>query len=351
MSRRILKTAVVGLGRIAWSDHLPTILKNPDFEAITTVDPLHERGKEAAAEFGITHTYESVTAMLEQETPDLAVVCSPTMFHAEQTILLLNHGVHVFCDKPAASNSGEVRAMFAAAARNDRKLMIYQPRRMFPDSFAVKEILRSGKLGNVYQMKLFAGAYVRRNDWQAYLKNGGGMLRNYGVHYMDQAMYLAGESLEALACRTAKIASLGDADDVVKILLRGMKSNLLVDIDINQAAGLNPYLWLIYGSHGAAMLASQNSPWHLRRFDPAELPRIMPDFRLAARNRKYPRENIPFVTEEYRPVPEKSPAELYYENLYEYICGGSPPLVPEKDTLSLMNLLEQCLAKTVQATP
>ena len=147
--------------------------------------------------------------------------------------------------------------MFAAAARNDRKLMIYQPRRMFPDSFAVKEILRSGKLGNVYQMKLFAGAYVRRNDWQAYLKNGGGMLRNYGVHYMDQAMYLAGESLEALACRTAKIASLGDADDVVKILLRGMKSNLLVDIDINQAAGLNPYLWLIYGSHGAAMLASQ----------------------------------------------------------------------------------------------
>ena len=137
----------------------------------------------------------------------------------------------------------------------------------------------------------------------------------------------------------------------MKILLRGMKSNLLVDIDINQAAGLNPYLWLIYGSHGAAMLASQNSPWHLRRFDPAELPRIMPDSRLAARNRKYPRENIPFVTEEYRPVPEKSPAELYYENLYEYICGGSPPLVPEKDTLSLMNLLEQCLAKTVQATP
>ena len=260
MSRRILKTAVVGLGRIAWSDHLPTILKNPDFEAIATVDPLHERGKEAAAEFGITHTYESVTAMLEQETPDLAVVCSPTMFHAEQTILLLNHVVHVFCDKPAASNSGEVRAMFAAAARNDRKLMIYQPRRMFPDSFAVKEILRSGKLGNVYQMKLFAGAYVRRNDWQAYLKNGGGMLRNYGVHYMDQAMYLAGESLEALACRTAKIASLGDADDVVKILLRGMKSNLLVDIDINQAAGLNPYLWLIYGSHGAAMLASRTPP-------------------------------------------------------------------------------------------
>ena len=37
--------------------------------------------------------------------------------------------------------------------------------------------------------------------------------------------------------------------------------------------------------------------------------------------------------------------------LAQYICGGSPPLVPEKDTLSLMNLLEQCLAKTVQATP
>ncbi len=351
MTKRILKTAVIGLGRIAWSDHLPAILKNPNFEAAAAVDPLHERCREAAAEFGITRSYESIKAMLEHETPDLAVVCSPTMFHAEQTILLLNHGIHVFCDKPAASNSDEVRAMFAAAGKNGRKLMIYQPRRMFPDSFAVKEILRSGKLGDIYQMKLFAGAYVRRNDWQAYLKNGGGMLRNYGVHYMDQAMYLAGEPLEALACRTAKIASLGDADDVVKILLKGTRSNLLVDIDINQAAGITPYVWMIYGSCGTAMLAPQNPAWKLRCFNPAELPRIMPDSRLAARGRKYPHEAIPFTEEEFHPAPVKSPAELYYENLYEYICGGAVPLVTEKDTLSLMNLLEQCIAKTVQRIP
>ncbi len=351
MSRRILKTAVIGLGRIAWSDHLPAILKNPDFEAVATVDPLPERGREVAAEFGITRSYESISAMLAHETPDAAVVCSPTMFHAEQTIQLLDHGVHVFCDKPAASNSDEVRAMFAAAARNDRKLMIYQPRRMFPDAFAVKEILRSGKLGKVYQMKLFVGTYARRNDWQAYLKNGGGMLRNYGVHYMDEVMYLADEPLEVLACRTAKIASLGDADDVVKILLQGKQSNLLVDIDINQAAGLNPYFWMIYGSSGTAMLASADASWQLRYFNPADLPQLIPDSRLAAQNRQYPRENIPFVTEEYRYVPEKSPVELYYENFYDCICGGAAPLVPEKDTLALMNLLEDCLARTVQTAP
>ncbi len=338
----ILKTAVIGLGRIAWSDHLPILKSNPHYKIAAVVDPVRERGNEALAQFGAERWYDSVESMLAEMSPDLGVVCSPTIFHARQSIALLDHGAHVFCDKPAACDLDETRAMFAAAEKAGRKLMVFQPRRMVPNSFSIREIIRSGKLGKLYQMKLFIGNYVRRNDWQAFRKNGGGMLRNYGAHYIDQMIYLTGEKLEVLSCRTARIASAGDADDVVKILLRGKASGILLDIDINQASAHNPYVWLLYGTSGAAWLPKYGENWMLRYFDPAELAPVQCVEKMAASDRKYPEDSIPFRTEEYRPAEFPSPAQIHYDNLYEWIRGKTSPLVPAADTLELMSLLEDC---------
>ncbi len=345
MPETILKTAVIGLGRIAWSDHLPILKNNPHYKITAVVDPVRKRGIEAMEQFGAERRFDSVQSMLTEMSPDLSVICSPTVFHARQSIALLEHGSHVFCDKPAACDLNETRAMFAAAERNGRKLMIFQPRRMFSNSFAIREIIRSGKLGKIFQMKIFIGNYVRRNDWQAFRKNGGGMLRNYGAHYIDQMMYLSEEKLELLSCRTDRIASVGDADDVVKILLRGTVSGILLDIDINQAAAYSPYIWILYGSHGAAWLPKHGANWTLRFFDPEELGAIQCADQMAAADRKYPDESIPFRTEEYLPKTDHSPAEAYYENLYEWIQDKASPLVPAADTLELMNLLEQCKAQ------
>jgi len=342
MSEEILKTAVIGLGRIAWSDHLPVLKNNPHYKIAAVVDPIRERGNEAMAQFGAERWYDSMESMLAEISPDLGVVCSPTVFHARHSIALLEHGAHVFCDKPAACDLEEARAMFAAAEKTGRKLMVFQPRRMVSNSFSIREIVRSGKLGKLYQMKIFIGNYVRRNDWQAFRKNGGGMLRNYGAHYIDQMMYLSGEKLELLSCRTARIASVGDADDVVKILLRGTVSGILLDIDINQAAACAPYVWILYGLNGAACLPKHGGSWTLRYFDPKELGPIHCTTEMAADDRKYPGESIPFRTEEYLPPTVPSPAEIYYENLYEWIQEKASPLVSAADTLELMSLLEQC---------
>ena len=207
MENRVLKCAVVGLGRIAWSDHLPFLKKDPRFELTALVDPLEERGKEGCELFGVPRFYPSVEALLEKEIPDLAVICSPTGFHAQQSIAFLKKGVHVFCDKPVASSLEETLAMFEEAKKNDRKLMIYQPRRLFPNSYAIRQILASGKLGKIYQVKLAINGYSRRNDWQAFLKYGGGMLRNYGAHYVDQVISLWKEEFEILMCESRCVAT------------------------------------------------------------------------------------------------------------------------------------------------
>ena len=345
MCSKILQTAVIGLGRIGWQTHLPLLQKNTDkFRICAVVDPIAERGMEAEKTFGVEHHYCTLEEMLAEQTPDLAIVCSPTMFHADQTIQLLRHGVHVFCDKPVAENLERTHAMFEEAKKADRKLMVFQPRRTFPNSFAIKQIMESGKLGKIYQMKLFIHGYGRRNDWQAFRKHGGGMLRNYGAHYVDQMMYLIGEPLVPLMCHTDCIASLGDADDVCKIVLHAPEKGVLVDVDINQASGQQVFVWALYGKNGAAVLRKYDNHWTLRYFDPAELGPNQACEDLAAPDRKYPQEikPIPFREEDFYPVNVPDFAQCFYDNLYDYIQNNAEPIVPPADTIALMKTLEQC---------
>ena len=54
MTQNILKTAVIGLGRIAWSDHLPALLRHPEkFQVTAVVDPISDRCRDTCAKFHV----------------------------------------------------------------------------------------------------------------------------------------------------------------------------------------------------------------------------------------------------------------------------------------------------------
>lgn len=268
MTQNILKTAVIGLGRIAWSDHLPALLRHPEkFQVTAVVDPISDRCRDTCAKFHVPAGYTSLEELLAHQTPDLVIVASPTVYHAQHTIEALEHGCHVFCDKPVAMSLQEAHQMDETARKQGRKLMIFQPRRLNSDTMAVRSLMESEILGKIYQLKLYVGNYSRRNDWQAFRKDGGGMLRNYGAHYVDQFLCLLHEKLRLLTCATDRIASLGDADDVVKMLLCS-ESGILLDLDINQASALQPYRWCIYGKYGTAMVRGTANDWEIRDTTP-----------------------------------------------------------------------------------
>jgi predicted dehydrogenase len=75
-----------------------------------------------------------------------------------------------------------------------------------------------GVLGPLFCIKKTYSCYRRRNDWQALRLNYGGMLFNYGAHYVDQLMHIANfPSLCDVHCHLWAAATRGDADDVVKV--------------------------------------------------------------------------------------------------------------------------------------
>lgn len=341
MANRILKAAIAGLGRIAWSTHLPEMQKHPHIEIAAVCDPLESVRNEAAEAFGVPGKFADLAEMLKKTRPDLLVIATPTCFHAQHAVMALEAGCHVLCDKPAAMNNAEYRTMLDAAVKNNRVLEIYQPRRFNSDLATMKHIIEKNIIGKVYQIKVFAGNYVRRNDWQAFKRNGGGMLFNYGSHYVDQFIHLLGRDYKLRGCSVRRILSLGDADDVVKLLLdfKGVD----VDIDINQAAAYHPYLYVMYGEYGSAVLKVTDGAlkWHLRYYAPEDAPAVEIQTTMAAKDRQYPRQAYDFKEEILPPVIPTPPGEFYYNNLYNAITAGEALINPPEDTLTLTGLLDK----------
>ena len=153
MKNNIIRTVLIGLGRIGWGTHLPALLANSGFAVSAVVDPVEERLAECKDKFGIPG-FTSLEATFAKEQFDLAVIASPTCFHAEQTIIALNHGCHIFCDKPAAMNFEEFSTMQKAAEENKRILTIFQPMRLDRHNLFLKDLIHSGKLGEVFMVKM-----------------------------------------------------------------------------------------------------------------------------------------------------------------------------------------------------
>ena len=334
-----LRTIVVGLGRIGWPFHVPEVAAHDGFDLVGVVDPLPERRKEALERFDAPG-FPDLASSLEDASPDLVVIPSPTPFHAEQAIASMEAGCDVFCDKPMAASLAEADQMVEAARRHKRKLMLYQPTRGLPDVLVLRRILDTGLIGPVYMIKNARTSYTRRNDWQALQQHGGGMLNNYGAHFIDVCLYVAASQATRVTCRLNTIASSGDADDVVKVLIE-TASGVLIDIDINMAAAhpIEPR-WHVLGKHGS--LIYQEGGWHARYFDPDALPGLdlSQAETLAADERRYGSgETIPWQEKVFAADEDKL---NYYDYCHAYFAGDEEPFVSLDESRELMRVLDEC---------
>ena len=342
LRKQTIKVAVIGLGRIAWSFHLPELKSHPNFQLIAVVDPLQERLDEVAEKWQVEHLYLSYDKMLEELKPELVVIASPTHFHTEHIIKAFCHGANVFCEKPLATNLKETKLIISEMKNYNRKLMVYQPRRFDLDCRQAKAIIQSGVLGSTYMIKRYINSYNRRNDWQALLRYGGGMLNNYGAHYIDQLLYITNQKASCVYSDLSSLITQGDADDFVKLILKS-SDGILIDIEVNQASAFEKRTWTIYGINGTASWNSISQNWQIKYLKPETLSSITLQADLAAPNRKYPNESIQW--QETDCVFDIPAPQNFYDNCYNYFLLNKEPLVKPQETLQVMTVIEQSKCK------
>ena len=210
-----LKIAIVGVGGIS-NSHIAAYRANPNAEVYAFCDINAERLRYMGERYGVNRLYTDEAEML-RELPELDAVsvCTWNSAHAPCTIMALDAGKHVLCEKPMAMNVEEAEAMKAAAERNGRLLMIGFIRRFGRDCDIVADMIRSGNLGEVYYAKT---VNLRRNGnpggwFGEKARSGGGPLIDLGVHSIDLVRYLLGKP-RAVSVYGVTYTKLGSRPDI-----------------------------------------------------------------------------------------------------------------------------------------
>jgi xylose dehydrogenase (NAD/NADP) len=147
-----------------------------------------------ARECGIPRSFGSYEALLADPDIDAVYNPLPNSLHAEWSIRALEAGKHVLCEKPLAMNAGEVRAMFAAAAKAGRHLVEAYPYRAQPQTLKLRELLAEGAIGKVRLIRSsFGVAFSDPANIRLIPEVGGGSLLDAGSYAVSLALLAAGE--------------------------------------------------------------------------------------------------------------------------------------------------------------
>ena len=189
-----VRIAMVGAGNIARA-HLEAYKNVENAEIVALCDINEETLAETAQMFGVKKTYTSEAEMLKNEEPDACDVCVWNCAHAECSIMALNAGLNVMCEKPMATSADEAQQMIDAAKKNNKLFMIGFVCRFGDEAKIAKDFIDNGYLGDIYYSK---ATYLRRHGapggwFSDKARSAGGPVIDLGVHVIDLTRYLMGK--------------------------------------------------------------------------------------------------------------------------------------------------------------
>ena len=146
LADRPIRWGIIGTGNIA--HHFANGLKAvPDAELVAVGSRTQEKADAFGDEFGVARRYAAYVELAEDADLDAVYISTPHQDHRESTLLCLNAGRNVLCEKPFAINAGEARDMVAAARANNRFLMEAMWTRFRPTMVKLRELIAADAIG------------------------------------------------------------------------------------------------------------------------------------------------------------------------------------------------------------
>jgi predicted dehydrogenase len=214
-----LKYAVIGYGFIG-RRHVQTLknFEESDCVAICDIDKI--RRDEAKASWPGVEIYETADELFAKAQIDGVIVAANNRAHKELVIKAARAGKHIICEKPAAMSVKELDEMDAEAKTAGVTFTVHHQRRFDKDFQTVKTCYDNKLVGDVYLIKSSLYGYNgNMHDWHVYKAEGGGMMYDWGVHLMDQILYMVNSRLVSVYADVRNVINK-EVDDYFKILLR-----------------------------------------------------------------------------------------------------------------------------------
>ena len=327
--------AIVGLGGMGnW--HRETI-ETIDHLTVCGSFDIKEDRQQFARDHGIT-PYNSLEELLNDPKVDIVLCSTPNDVHKEIVIKALKAGKNVVCEKPVTLSSKDLQDMIDAAEESGKLFTVHQNRRWDEDFLTVKNIYDNHMLGDIFRIESRVhGSRGIPGDWRQEPEHGGGMVLDWGVHILDQALMMIPEKVKKVYASFTHVTNeLVDDGFTVELTF---ESGLVYLLEVGTSNFINLPRWYVLGQNGSAVVNDWDLSGEMVRVTDWSKNDAVP-IRTAAGLTKTmaPRTEETIKTE---PLPVvHSDIRDYYRNVMATLSGESEIIVKLPQVMRVMKLME-----------
>ena len=296
--------------------YFPALASSEDIKEIVLSDEGHKHTALAKEKLGdkLTRVYDNPSQLFEKEKPDMALVTLEAIKAPAAIDMALEHGCHVFAEKPACTSIDQFEALVQKADSKHLNLMLALANRSNPEVKAARRMIRKGVFGKIYAIELNYIADQTRLTSKSYHQGwfaqkdraGGGHLIWLGIHWLDLGMHLTDTRISAVNGFVTNIGGQPiDVEDSVALSLKfhkGFLGTLSSGYYTNRG---KQSLIKIWGSKGWLEMdysTGRYLQWHLNSDKPGTIHKFEESVQ--------PRGYTPFVHSAIRSVLDKEPPPL-----------------------------------------
>ena len=274
---------------------------------------------------------------------DLVLVATPNSYHKNHCIFAMEHGKNVISEKPPCLNCEELEEIIAASERTGKLYTVHHNRRFDVDYALIRELVHSETLGKQFYLhsRLYGNRGFANAGWKSLYEAGGGLLYDWGIHMIDQILYLYEGDRPVSVYAQLQRVRMTTVDDVCRVTV-GFESGMTAHFVADLWCYVPEARWHLEGSDGTAIIdkwfgtegkiiraKNQNISWHEgciytpNGMSTSLWPRATQDL-----------EELPL------PTLEKEPRwETFYENVLATIEGRETQIVTHAQIRNNMKVL------------
>lgn len=329
----MITVAYIGFGVSVREYHIPYVENRSDIR----VKYVYRREEDIAQNAAYEPFYPEIIfttdldMVLQDPEVQLVVVNTPDQFHVPYAKQILNAGKHALVEKPFAPTAAEAREVFQLAKEKNLICMPNQNRRFDADMMAVKEVLASGKLGQLVKLESHYD-YYKPNGWYDHL----GTLYNLAVHTIDQVISLFGMP-DHTHFDVRSIHHPGVGDDYYD--LEFYYGNMKATVNTNMCVLIDYPRFTLHGTKGSFTLPPvvHNSGKKKVVGRHQITTGMAPESRWGT---------LVYMNEAGEKVTEKVPVgsaryEMIYDNLVDAIEHGAEKCVKDEEVIRVLEVLEE----------
>jgi scyllo-inositol 2-dehydrogenase (NADP+) len=336
MTNRNYHLVIVGYGGMG-SYHGKLLKEIQNINVVGTYDILEERRAASLADG--YKVYESLAAVLADDSVDFVLIATPNDVHKEIAVAALNAKKHVICEKPVTIYSEELIEIMQAAKMNDRAFIVHQNRRWDEDFLTIKKVYDELIIGDVFHIESrVQGANGIPGDWRHQKAYGGGMLLDWGVHLLDQLLFMIDSKITSVYANLSYILG-NEVDDGFQVFIT-FENGITSLVEVGTTNFIQLPRWYAKGTTGTAVIHDWDINGKIvtqNRGVEVEAPKPIKAGQGLTKTMAPPSEKA--VSTSDLPKVDKT-MESFYDNVISVVEGKAEPIIKNEEVLRVLQLME-----------